>query len=161
MWPPDAWRPAVLAAVLASAAAAHEHSGPALAHSARTLFFDTMDLAQSQGVGVRVHEPTERSEFALVYDEPWENVRSFGYNSVLDNGTHVLIYYVRPAARRTSHTLYLIVLRHGHSSLALTRCWRLHGYVMWRRESNQLGSGRTAPTRTPTSPASPSLPIPA
>ena len=61
----------------------------------RHLFFDTDGLAAHSGVEIRVHEPHERDDFAMVYEEPWENVRSFGYNSVVDNGTHVLIYYVR------------------------------------------------------------------
>ena len=61
----------------------------------KQLFFDTDGLAEYKGVTVSVHEPHERDDFAVIYEEPWENVRSFGYNSVVDNGTHVLIYYVR------------------------------------------------------------------
>ena len=80
---------AALAAALASVPAATAGAAPA-----KTLFFDMEDIESSSGVGVRVHPPREREAFAITYDEPWENVRSFGYNSVLDNGTHVLIYYV-------------------------------------------------------------------
>ena len=81
---------AALAAALAAVPAATAGAAPA-----KTLFFDMEDIESSAGVGVRVHPPREREAFAITYDEPWENVRSFGYNSVLDNGTHVLIYYVR------------------------------------------------------------------
>eukprot|EP01046_Picozoa_sp_COSAG06_P028146 COSAG06_NODE_2520_length_6728_cov_2.725449_3_plen_98_part_00 len=83
------WVVALTAAALAAMPAAMTGASPA-----KTLFFDMEDIAESAGVGVKVHAPREREAFAMTYDEPWENVRSFGYNSVLDNGTHVLIYYV-------------------------------------------------------------------
>jgi hypothetical protein len=59
------------------------------------LFLDNEQISEHQGVEIRLHRPTEhQNSFALTYDEPWENLRSFGYNSVVDNGTHVLIYYM-------------------------------------------------------------------
>lgn len=60
----------------------------------RQLFLDTEQISASAGVELRLHRPYEEQGFAMQYDEPWENLRSFGYNSVLDNGTHVLLYYM-------------------------------------------------------------------
>lgn len=59
----------------------------------RHFFFDRFEIADSAAVYNKLHRPTEAPEFAMTYDEPWENLRSFGYNSVVDNGTHILLYY--------------------------------------------------------------------
>jgi hypothetical protein len=62
----------------------------------RHFFFDRLEINESDSVGVdiKLHRPSEGPDFAMTYDEPWENQRSFGYNSVVDNGTHVLLYYL-------------------------------------------------------------------
>ena len=54
-------------------------------------FFDEEDIAAKEGVEIRLHRPRETEAFAVRYDSPWENLRTFGYNSVIDNGTHVLL----------------------------------------------------------------------
>ena len=55
------------------------------------LFVDMALVASSSGAEVRLHRPVEAEGRVLVSDEPWENIRSWAYNSVVDNGTHVLL----------------------------------------------------------------------
>jgi hypothetical protein len=60
----------------------------------RHFFFDGSEIdSSSPEIAISLHRPVEASEFALTFNEPWENLRTFGFHSVVDNGTHVLLYY--------------------------------------------------------------------
>jgi hypothetical protein len=60
----------------------------------RRFFFDRSEIASSSAeVAIALHRPVEAAEFAVTFNEPWENLRTFGFHSVIDNGTHVLLYY--------------------------------------------------------------------
>ena len=54
------------------------------------LFFDTELLTAQEGMQIHMHRPTPTGRQLIVADQPWENVRFWAYNSVVDNGTHVL-----------------------------------------------------------------------
>ena len=65
---------------------------------ARTrLFFDEQEIAANSmsNVRLRLHKPTVHDDEppTLVPQSPWEGGRFNYYNSVVDNGTHVLLYY--------------------------------------------------------------------
>ena len=65
--------------------------------AARQLFMDTADLATvSPNASVRLHRPVVHGPpepFVLEPEEVWEGGRFNYYHSVVDNGTHVLLYY--------------------------------------------------------------------
>ena len=76
--------------LLGSCAAAALGTSPPPRH----FFFDRSEIASSSAdVAISLHRPVEAPEFALTFNEPWENLRTFGFHSVVDNGTHVLLYY--------------------------------------------------------------------
>ena len=92
-------------------------SPPAVNASAnRQLFFDDQLLEEASGVDIQMH-PIELSAEVdeagfgeelgpvLVPEHPWEGGRIGPYNSIVDNGTHILLYYdVRPAAMKCNGT---------------------------------------------------------
>ena len=83
-----------LAAALALVAASSQPRAVRVAE--RQLFFDSTDLAQVANASHRLHRPVIHGPpepFALVPEMPWEGGRFNYYHSVVDNGTHVLMYY--------------------------------------------------------------------
>lgn len=64
-----------------------------ISRHAKQLFLDDGLLESQWNLSQTLHRPEESDGPVMVYDEPFENVRSFGYNSVLSNGSHVLLYY--------------------------------------------------------------------
>ena len=68
-------------------------------------------LAESSNLTIKLHRPvpaaassTSSSSAAggagsrsrpqlIVSDQPWEDIRFWAYNSLVDNGTHILLYY--------------------------------------------------------------------
>ena len=74
------------------------HSAASAPAPPRHLFLDDSAIESQHGVALRMH-PAEIDD-SLPRLEPggpgggeWEGGRIIGYNSVVDNGTHVLLYY--------------------------------------------------------------------
>jgi hypothetical protein len=59
------------------------------------LFFDLLDTIDARGVSLRTHKPTVHDDEppAIRPERPWEGSRISYYDSVVDNGTHVFLYY--------------------------------------------------------------------
>ena len=59
----------------------------------KELFLDASGLVAMRGLEIELHHPEPAGHRPLVTpDRPWESRMSF-YNSVVDNGTHVHLYY--------------------------------------------------------------------
>ena len=83
-------RRVLLLAVLA-ALACLEQAAPAA--RPKELFLDAAGLEAMSGLEIELHSPQPAGHRPLVTpDRPWESRMSF-YNSVVDNGTHVHLYY--------------------------------------------------------------------
>ena len=68
--------------------------------SSPQLFFDMELVAESRNLTIQLHRPApvaandEKQQHKLVIsDRPWEDIRIWAYNSLVDNGTHILLYY--------------------------------------------------------------------
>eukprot|EP01052_Picozoa_sp_SAG31_P019760 SAG31_NODE_1455_length_8278_cov_2.514366_6_plen_706_part_00 len=69
-------------------------SAPVAIGSAPQLFFDDELLAISTNLRIQLHRPMRVGNKQLIVpDQPWENIRFWAYNSLVDNGTHILLYY--------------------------------------------------------------------
>jgi hypothetical protein len=95
---------AAASCVLTSAASG---SVPVAAPTAtsRALFFDTSWItgathAQSasgrlNGTAIKLHRPVQKDDTPILYSSmAYENLRLWGYASAVDNGTHILMYYM-------------------------------------------------------------------
>ena len=83
-------------AALLAAGALAAPPAPRLVGTERQLFFDTLDLASLSNASVKLHRPTIHGppeDFVLEPETLWEGGRFNYYHSVVDNGTHVLLYY--------------------------------------------------------------------
>ena len=70
----------------------------ATALARRHLFFDMSAIESNNGTAIRMHpavidDSAPRLSSGGLGGGPWEGGRIIGYNSVVDNGTHVLMYY--------------------------------------------------------------------
>eukprot|EP01044_Picomonas_judraskeda_P028370 COSAG03_NODE_9395_length_723_cov_0.929487_1_plen_105_part_10 len=64
----------------------------------RQLFLDESSIESSSGTRLRMHPAVIDDSAPKLLPGgpgggPWEGGRIIGYNSVVDNGTHVLLYY--------------------------------------------------------------------
>ena len=83
-------------AALLAAGALAAPPAPRRVGTERQLFFDTLDLASLSNASVKLHRPTIHGppeSFVLEPETLWEGGRFNYYHSVVDNGTHVLLYY--------------------------------------------------------------------
>ena len=65
----------------------------ALAARPKELFLDASGLMAMSGLEIELNSPDPAGHSPLVTpDRPWESRMSF-YNSVVDNGTHIHLYY--------------------------------------------------------------------
>jgi hypothetical protein len=68
--------------------------GPVGVAGVHQLFLDEYIISSKRNVSVALHRPIERTNKQVILsDQPWENWRIWAYNSVVDNGTHILMYY--------------------------------------------------------------------
>ena len=81
--------------ISASASAINPVAAPTAA--SRALFFDSSWLSGDAGNGtaIRLHRPEQMGNVPVLYSSmKYENLRLWGYASAVDNGTHILMYYM-------------------------------------------------------------------
>ena len=82
------------ATTLLLALAARPTPPPRSIGSAKQLFLDDVLVASASNVSVRLHRPTTLggNRPSVLPDQPWE-CKVSAFSSLVDNGTHTLLYY--------------------------------------------------------------------